>query len=338
MEIAPNLFRLQVPIPNNPLGHLNVYAIPEEDGWTIVDVGINAEEVYRSLVDQIRALAGDVTSIRRIILTHWHPDHFGLAHRIKKESGARITMHEQDVALLNYVFFDRPRAAGSYFNYLLENGVPREELTDIDPPTAEQVFGLSLPFKPDATLRGGEKLRIGGFLFDVIWTPGHSPGHVCLYERSEHILISGDHVLPSITPNVSYHPEMDANPLAAFLSSLDILAQLDVALVLPAHEHPFNDLSGRLVEIHRHHLDRCLAILGAIGDSAKTAYEISSEIIWAEGEMGWADMPEFHRRMAVGETLAHLRYLRSEHSVDVAAVNGKQVWRRVNGTSTRTLA
>ena len=338
MEIATDMHRIQVPIPNNPLGHLNVYAIQAEGGWTIVDTGINAEEVFRSLTDQLRQLAGDVKKVNTIIITHWHPDHFGLAHRLKMASDAEILMHERDVAFVNYIFIERPRASNSYYNWLVESGVPQEELKEIEPPPIERLLGYGGRFIPDRALIGGEKLRIGRFTFDVIWTPGHSPGHICLHESRERILISGDHILPSITPNVSFNPESSGNPLEAYLSSLDYLLRLDVALVLPAHEHPFDDFSGRVQEIKRHHLDRCLAILQAIGDSAKTAYEISSEITWAEGEMEWADMPEFHRRMAVGETLAHLHYLRYEGRVVATPTDGLLLWRRADHASIQTPA
>lgn len=328
MELVPGLHRLQIPIPENPLGHLNAYAIRDDDGWALVDAGFNHDEAYKSLVNQIQELAGHLSNLRKIILTHWHPDHFGLARRIRVESGAQIVMHEHDVDLVNAILSRGKGANANFADWLVLNGVPREEAARIPPPPIEGPSAAEHQFKADLVLRGGERLKIGRFAFDVIWTPGHTPGHVCLYEPGERILISGDHVLPIITPSVSYHPGVGGNPLQNFLNSLRALAELEVRLVLPAHEEPFSDLRGRVEEIEKHHIVRCDEILAAIDGSAKSAYQISSGITWAEGQMQWTEMPQLHRMLAVGETIAHLYYMRHRGIVEVDSTNGRKLWRR----------
>ena len=212
-------------------------------------------------------------------------------------------------------------------DWLVLNGMPREEVERLSPPRDEDLLAEH-QFKPDITLHGGETLKIGRFTFDVIWTPGHSPGHICLHEAKERILVSGDHILPVITPSINYHPELMGNPLQTFLNSLRSLAQLDISLVLPAHEQPFNDLRKRIAEIEQHHRNRCDEILAALDGPIKSAYEISSEITWADGQMQWADMPQFHRMLAIGETIAHLYFMLSQGTAEIASNNGRRLWAR----------
>ncbi|MCL5959561.1 MAG: MBL fold metallo-hydrolase [Chloroflexi bacterium] len=327
MQIIPDLYQMQIPIPDNPLGHVNIYAIREGDGWTLVDTGFDADEAYSSLVDQFRELAGDLTRLKRVVMTHWHADHFGLAHRVKANTNAQIMMHEADVTFLNSIYHDRLNDAQGYGAWLAFNGAPPDEVDTLQQPMSGGFFANGGKFAPDVPLRGGEELRIGRFKFDVVWTPGHTVGHICLHEPTERILISGDHVLPIITPSVAYNLRAGGNPLANFLGSLHRLRGLDVAFVLPAHEHSFHDLTKRIDEITRHHLERCEEILASIDGPFRTAYQISSKITWANGEMVWDRMPRFHKLMAVGETLAHLYHMLYEGKVENTADDGLQKWR-----------
>jgi len=177
------------------------------------------------------------------------------------------------------------------------------------------------PVYPDTVLKGGETVGTGEFTFRVLWTPGHSSGHVCLYEPERQILFSGDHILPTITPNVS------ANPLGKYLASLEELRQLDVSLVLPGHDAPFTHLADRTEAIIRHHHARNGEILAALGGGAKTACEIALDVIWGTNA-SWLDLPFFHRRMAIFETMAHLEMMLAEGRVAKETRNGVIYYRR----------
>ncbi len=206
--------------------------------------------------------------------------------------------------------------------WLRQHGAPEAELERLgDGAMTRPVTRAALP---DVVLRGGEELAADGRRFRVIFTPGHSPGHVCLYSEAEEILIAGDHVLPTITPNVSLHPDGAENPLGEYLESLRAVAELRVRLVLPAHEYTFGDLPRRVREILEHHAERNRQIIGTIKDRPRTAYEVASLIPWNLGP--WETFTAWTRRMALMETLAHLRYLESTGQVRSAAENGIVYW------------
>jgi glyoxylase-like metal-dependent hydrolase (beta-lactamase superfamily II) len=169
--------------------------------------------------------------------------------------------------------------------------------------------GNNAPIQPDVFLDGNEIITCGVFNLKVIWTPGHSPGHVCLYETGSKTLFSGDHILPVITPNISLTPQSNSNPLGDFLKSVEAVSRLDVSLVLPAHEDIFNNLSKRVEEILHHHEIRTAEILQTLNHSAMNAYQISGHITWMP-EMGGVKFEKLmpgDKRAAVSETLAHLK-------------------------------
>jgi glyoxylase-like metal-dependent hydrolase (beta-lactamase superfamily II) len=158
----------------------------------------------------------------------------------------------------------------------------------------------------------------------VVWTPGHSPGHICLYDAQRKVFFSGDHILPVITPNISLRLPSAGNPLGDFINSLNKVKNLDVRLVLPAHEQIFTNLSTRVEEIIEHHRQRTGEILSTLNARPKTAYEVSAEIIWMPefGGVKFQDLAVWDRRMAVSETLAHLEALRIEGIISQFSQDG----------------
>jgi glyoxylase-like metal-dependent hydrolase (beta-lactamase superfamily II) len=190
------------------------------------------------------------------------------------------------------------------------SGLPPDEMTNV----RDATLGIEqhvVPTKPDVILHGGETITTGVFTFQVLWTPGHSEGHICLYEPEKKVLISGDHILPRITPNISWHPQSGENPLGQYLNSLKDLKKLDVEMVLPGHEFPFTEFQQRIDELVQHHEERNHEILAALKGEPKTAYEIVQEITWGVAE-SWQDMPLFHQRLALFETLAHLELMTTD--------------------------
>ena len=143
----------------------------------------------------------------------------------------------------------------------------------------------------------------------MIWTPGHAPGHLCLYEKRRGLLFSGDHVLNDISPNISISPDLARNPLGDYLNSLEKVARLSVQLVLPSHGSPFPDLNRRVTELTEHHEQRLRTILSVMGDEPKTAYQIAEAIPWSAPGTRWESLAPFQKYLAVMETLAHLELL-----------------------------
>lgn len=161
--------------------------------------------------------------------------------------------------------------------------------------------------EPDVLLEDGAHPELPGWDLRAVWTPGHSPGHLCFYSARRRLLLSGDHILPRITPNISYHPQQSANPLADFLESLEKAAQLDADEVLPAHEYRFRGLAARVSQLVRHHEDRLVEILDSVrAHPGCTAWEVALGLTWSRP---WDQIEFWMRRAALGETLAHLMVL-----------------------------
>lgn len=313
-EVFPGIYRLKIPI-DNPLEFVNTYLMEGKEGWLIVDTGWNTPGVFASLEQQMQDIGLSPKDITQIVITHIHPDHYGLAGRLKLLYDAELSFHRMEKNFVESRYVDIDGLMEEMSHWLYINGVPQEVLESLQ--TASLFMKeFVVPALPDRVLDGGETISTRRFNFEVIWTPGHSMGHICLYERERKILISGDHILPTITPNVSLHTQSGLNPLGDYINSLKKMQPLEADLVLPAHEEAFTDLSGRIQEIMSHHEERKEVIESITGNQPMTAYEISSWVPWNTNGVPWKDLPPLDRRIAVTETLAHLELLRAEGRVD----------------------
>lgn len=312
-QVVPGIWQLKVPIPNNPIGHVLPYLIEgEKDTFLLIDAGWNHPASWQALTEEIQAAGADLRQLRRCIATHVHPDHYGLAGRLKDETGMEIVLHEKDGAFIRSRYREPEELLHRVNTWLTEHGAPPDELQPLREaslPARQYV----VPCDPDVTLRGGETITVGKFTLEVIWTPGHSPGHICLYERKQKLVFTGDHVLPTITPHVGLHPQQTGNPLGDFLAALDTLEGLEARKVLPAHQYMFEDLRGRVRAIKEHHRQRLDEMVMAVEREAKTAYEIALQTKWATGP--FTGFSPWMKRAAIAETLAHLEYLAWEGRV-----------------------
>jgi len=321
--IIPGVNELLVPIPNNPLENTNVYLLRGNDGFLLIDTGWDSDLALRSLGKELEDAGAGFKDIKQIVVTHAHFDHYGLVGKLKQLSKAKIYLHHGDQEIFRTRYAVTEEYMRQSEEWFRSNGVPGHEL-----PISRVPFGglrlSGIPPQPDISLSGGETISTGIFDLKVIWTPGHSPGHICLYEAKHKLLFSGDHVLPVITPNISLPPRSDGNPLGDFLKSLELVRDLDVTTVLPAHENIFHDLPKRIDEILHHHEVRNGEIIAALGDGDRTAFEISNYITWMPqlGGVKFRDLMPGDQRAAVSETLAHLRAMVINSRVKVTTRNG----------------
>lgn len=320
-EVIPGIHWIKSPIaPEAGPPHVNVYLIRGDQGYLLVDSGWNTDSSFGTLHNNLIKIGVGFEEISQILVTHVHPDHYGMAGRIKKLSGAAILMHHIEESFIEPRYVHMEELLHRTDRMLVDNGVPHEEMVKL----RDATVGLELfivPVYPDITLHDGETITTGEFTFRAVWTPGHSSGHLCLYEPEKKILLSGDHILPKITPNISVHPQSIENPLGRYIKSLEELKALDVELVLPGHDQPFTGFRQRIDEIIHHHAQRNNEILAAMGGEPRTAYQIAREIIWGNRSR-WHDLPEFHQRMAVFETLAHLEMMAADRRVDRLPTRG----------------
>jgi glyoxylase-like metal-dependent hydrolase (beta-lactamase superfamily II) len=304
VEVAPGLYQLKIPMPG-PLEYVLSYLFPSAGGYTLVDPGWPSDEAFAALKTQLAEMHVALADLRRLVITHIHHDHYGLAARVKEASGADVLLHERDWQAVKPYLDDPDGAVEEMQRFLEMHGVPRDEI-DAVPVPAQMLRDVIMRARPDRTLQGGEVIEGDGFRWEVIWTPGHSDGHVCLYERSRQILLSGDHVLPVITPHIAFRAGPDSNALGDYLQSLEALRPLAVRRVLPAHEFAFTNLQQRIDEIEAHHRARLEEMLGVLAAGPLTAYEVSHHVTWATGD--FRDFDFAMQGFAVRETVAHLEY------------------------------
>jgi len=315
-KMAEGVYQIEVPMRHNPLGYTYSYLLRE--AATLIDTGVGTRDAFDGLEEQARAAGMELSEIRRIIPTHLHGDHIGLVDTVRRLSGARVYGHRSiidrqrqprsgDVDLYADTRNETKLMGGSrYLGFLrrFENSLRgRMGSMEIDEP-----------------LEDGQVLELEGSTLKVIWTPGHAREHICLHDEERRILYAGDHVLPKITPHVSLRSHLDGDPLGDYIESLEKIRGLDVDMVLPGHQHVFEDLDGRITELQLHHRNRCDEMKRAIGDGRSTVFEISAQVSW--DSRPWPEMEFWTKRMAAREALAHLVYLRNRGELNEELVDG----------------
>lgn len=294
-----------MPIPNNPLRYVLVYAFETDAGIYLVDAGWNTDEAFDTLAAGLTAVGGSVDDVRGVMVTHIHPDHYGLAGRVRETSGAWVALHPADAALIPDRY-DQPEELLARVSATLRRwGAPPEEVEGLAH-ASMPVRGFVSLVKPDVLLEDGDKPEVPGWDIQAIWTPGHSPGHLSFWEAGNRLMLTGDHVLPRITPNISLHPQAGDDPLGSFLQSLRKLEPYDSDEVLPAHEHRFVGLPSRLAQLIEHHESRFGEVIEAVRAGRDTAWAVAGCMKWSRS---WDRIDGWMRRAAVAEAMAHMRAL-----------------------------
>ncbi len=290
------------------------YLIDTGSGWLMVDSGYNDAGAFDILCRRVSEIGLSIKDIRWLFLTHYHPDHSGLAKHIKDASGAQVIIHRADWDILQHT-------VGPNKVWNLDGLVEWAKCLGVPPGVLQNFydmasFGRALfptGLEPDVVLDNNESQVIHD-QFRAILTPGHSPGHICLHDRERRILFSGDHVLVDITPHISPSHLTSYNQLGQYLEALRKVQPLDVDQVLPAHERPFDGLAKRVDEILVHHEQRLAEVIDGLSDrTAATPWDLAEKVSWDVGT--WAEMDATNRVLAVRETLAHLEYLESNGQV-----------------------
>lgn len=322
-QVRPGLWSIPVPIPDNPLRYMLAYAFELPDGVALVDAGWDTPQAWDALNQGLAVTGHAVTDVKAVLVTHIHPDHYGLAGRVREVSGAWIGMHELEAATI-------PDQYGDAAEQMIERnrqwfdrcGAPEEEARAFAEASAEILTHIST--QPDRLLTDGERLQLPGWSLEAVWTPGHTPGHLCFYERDQELLLSGDHVLPRISPNISSHPMQGPNPLGDFLQSLDRLLPLSEQEVLPAHEYRFHGLAERVDELRAHHQARLDEVFKLLREhESLSTWEVTERLTWSRS---WGEFAILMRQAAVGETRAHLVFLESLGLINRIETESEERW------------
>ncbi len=333
-EMAPGIGRIQLPISLPGLGHVNCYVLEDDRGVTLVDPGLPGYRTWRHLNKMLASVDIPIQRVHTVVVTHSHPDHFGQIPRLRKATGAEVITHR------NFRTFLDPEAEADDEDLEIR---PADDTTDHadadvlrpidhDGPGARSTPWGGKPFQlpmhrrltytamrhvggriwgtptPTRRVDDAEVLVLGGREWVSVHTPGHTTDHLCLWSPSDGLMISGDHVLPTITPHIS-GTNADRDPLASFFASLQKMESYDgVSTVLPAHGYEFTDLSGRAAAIGRHHHERLDVLRRAGDDLGKGTVEQYMRVLFKERSWG---------SMAESETFAHLKHLVFADDADV---------------------
>jgi glyoxylase-like metal-dependent hydrolase (beta-lactamase superfamily II) len=304
VPIAGGVLWARIPLPME-LAHINVWLMEDRQGWTLVDTGMAADPCREAWESLERGVVGS-RGLERIFVTHDHPDHMGLAAWLQRRHGAEVWMsavaHESVTA---YLATEPAQIYGRMHAFMVLHGLQSDGAPPRPPVQRHDSWFDGVPAL-SVTPRDGSALTAGGREWRVVETSGHCRGHLCLHDPGDRLLVSGDQVLPSISPNVSVlSSRPDADPLREFLASLARLEQCEEGtVVLPSHGRPFRGLHRRISDLRAHHLQQ-LASLREACNEPRTAFELLP-VMFGRPLRG------FHRMLAMGEAVAHLNYLQSD--------------------------
>jgi len=282
--------RVTLPLPTRP-GHVHAYALPGDDGWTIVDTGLGLPDARERWAAELAELPGPV---RRIVVTHFHPDHVGAAADLAELTGAPVAQGRVDYEQCRLVWGGNDWA-DVLVDWFRRHGVPDDVMHELI--EEGSLWRPFIRYQPDPELLDAGDELDG---WRIVAAPGHADGQVMLVRDG--VLVAADHVLDPISPTVGLWPRSRPDPLGDYLAALEATAALDARVALPGHGEPIPDPSVRARALVAHHAERLATTAAALGDEPRTGYEVSFPLF------GDALKPSA-RRFAVAETLSHLERL-----------------------------
>jgi glyoxylase-like metal-dependent hydrolase (beta-lactamase superfamily II) len=292
-ELEGGIRRITLPLPARP-GHVHSYAVPGDDGWTIVDTGLGLPDARERWAGELAELPGPV---RHVVVTHFHPDHVGAAADVSELTGAPVSQGRLDYAQCELVWGGSDWA-GVLVEWFRRQGVPDDVMRELIEQGA--LWRPYIRFQPDPELLDPGD-HVDGWR--IVGAPGHADGQLMLVRDG--VLLAADHVLDPISPTVGLWPRSRPDPLGDYLAALEATVALDARIALPGHGEPILDPSGRARQLIAHHAERLAATAAALGNDPRSGFEVSFPLF---GD----DLPPASRRFAVAETLSHLERLVAE--------------------------
>ena len=326
-EVAPGVHRIPLPLPNDGLHAVNVYAIADGEQVVMIDAGWALDSSRQVLESSLGLIGYDLGSISRFLVTHVHRDHYTQAITIRRVFGSRVFLGIEERHTLSELLstaqhlpkglLDRLRAGGAAS--LVDELVRAESATD--------PVDLREWAEPDEWLSDGMAIPVGGRTLSVLATPGHTRGHVVFHDAQARLLFAGDHVLPHITPSIGFESAPAASPLSHYLASLRTVAALADSTLLPAHGPIAESTAGRVSELLDHHKHRLDATFVAVRNGATTGYDVAQELRWTSRQRRFSELDLFNQMIAVNETIAHLEVLVEQQKLAVSEVAGVDIYR-----------
>jgi glyoxylase-like metal-dependent hydrolase (beta-lactamase superfamily II) len=321
-DVAPGVHRIPLPLPNDGLRAVNVYAIEDGAGLVLIDSGWALEESRRLLEAALAQLGHDLGDISRFLVTHVHRDHYTQALVVRRLLGSRVALGTGEAPVLAEIRANIGRFPPLMLARLQAAGaghLARQLVSAAGPDEATQPSDWE---DPDEWLADGTEIALGGRTLRAIATPGHTRGHLVFHDAQAGLLFAGDHVLPHITPSIGFEPLPADRPLSDYLNSLATVEALADAVLLPAHGPVAPSARARAAELVEHHRKRLDAMLAAVGPGVSTAFEVAGQVGWTSRERALADLDVFNQMLAVNETIAHLDVLADRGALHVEPSGG----------------
>jgi glyoxylase-like metal-dependent hydrolase (beta-lactamase superfamily II) len=307
---APGVHRIPLPLPNDGLRAVNVYALTDGEGLTLIDAGWALAQARDALATGLAELGAGLGNVRRFLVTHVHRDHYTQAVALRREFGMRVALGRGERPGLEEL--SRPRRERRAQLEQLRRAGAHELVRQLErhaPPEGPAEYEF-----PDEWIDDGAEIVVDAGsparrVLEAVATPGHTRGHVVFADPAAELLFSGDHVLPRITPSLGLEPAPARSPLADFLTSLELMRSRPDAVLLPAHGATGMRVHQRVDELVAHHAKRLDATLSAVLEGRSTAYEVAAVLLWTRRDTPFAELDLFNRMLATIETAAHLEVL-----------------------------
>ncbi|MCD9022759.1 MBL fold metallo-hydrolase [Cohnella silvisoli] len=299
-ELANGWLQVKVPLPFS-LKWVNAYLLPEENGWTLIDPGLHTNETEHFWLAVMSEYEIRWQDIRTIVVTHHHPDHFGMAGWFQQRTDATVYLSQVALDSANRLWSEHEAFSDELTEAFLMHGMAPELTEDM----REHMRGFREKVSPQpadlSILQPGGTFGMGGVEWNVLMGEGHAPGHLIFYDSVSGWLLCGDQILPDISPNIGWMPGGDPDPLGSFLNSLQEMLPLEVKMVFPGHRDPFSLFRQRIEELIDHHEHRLMKMAEIIGNEDKSAFEVC-ELLFSPRLRNNAHQLRF----ALAETIAHL--------------------------------
>lgn len=305
--VADGIRVTALPFPT-PLRFSFSYLVETTGGLIVVDLGWDTDDSWQRFQDGVSRAGWTTADIAGVVITHAHPDHYGLAARVRQSSSAWIGMHPAERPALTLTEAEGTQRVGAMAQWLQRCGAPKDEVELLHAESAELIAHFP-GVAPDVDLDDRTALPGTGGSLVPVHTAGHTPGHLCFHDRDRGVVFTGDHLLPRITPNISKRPTSDPDPLADFAQSLRTIEDLDAGArltALPGHEWGFEQVGDRAREIDGHHVARLAEMQAAVERGRATVWEVAEAVEWARP---FSSLSARARRSAIGETHSHLQRL-----------------------------
>lgn len=291
--------QIKVPL-SFPLRWVNSYLIRGSNGYTLIDPGLHTQESEACWADTMKEMKITFKDIEQVVLTHHHPDHYGLSGWFQAQSNAPVYLSEPSNQLVIRLWGEQQTLTQELHLFFLRHGMDPSLAVQMIP-HMDSFIPLVSPQPQITVINEGNQIRLGDTDYRCILTSGHATGHLCFYNATSQIMFCGDQVIPQISPNVSYIPNHDPNPLLSFMDSLELLTHYEVSKAYPGHRDPFDTFAARVEEIIEHHEQRLIKITNLL-EHPITAFEMCNLLFGNK-------LPIHQLRFAMGETIAHLVYL-----------------------------